>query len=61
MFEYFNKNSNFTWSTNSGMEWVSLESLELNVNAEHLCGAGFFFTLNWFVILLLTQHLEIEC
>lgn len=38
-----------------------LESLERNVSAWDVCTSGSFFTLKWFVILLLTQPVEIEC
>lgn len=62
MFEHFNKNSNFTWLNlcRCGLGQV-LESIELNVSTLGLYISGSFFTLNWFVTLLLTQPMEIKC
>lgn len=40
---------------------ISLESLEPSVCTLDLCTSGSFFSLNWFVILLLTQPIEAKC
>lgn len=61
MFECFNKTNISHVQTTQARGGIGLKFLELNIISEDPCAAVFFFTLNWFAILLLTQPMEIEC